>query len=324
FFAPLVLFLAALHSKAGSLRGWVRFVLGVVAVMGPTTWWDSLRWHIRPSYLERSLITCGGLALVEPSKLGERAADWANVLGYITASLPLNLLLLVGLPCLLAYDLRRRGNRESILDLGLAAFVVIFLLAHWLLSFSVWDRYLLGIVPLLAMLMARVILLVTKRAMGRDFAGHVAALLLIACLAVPAWRAAHSGYPIGGDHWAYEGIDQVTNYFREEVSAGSVLYHRWLGWHYSFYMFDLPLDLRWYDSPLRLAEDTSREADARRYIVFPNWKSEAGVRAALAEEGMALHPLRQIHRRDGSLAFTIYKIEAVLHLELQDRRFMLK
>lgn len=311
FFAPLVIFLNALHSKAASAKGWMRFVFGVLVVMGPTTWWDSLRWHIRPSYLERSLTTYGGLAIVEPSKLGERLMDWANVLSYVTASTPLNLLLLIGLPVLLAYDLRHKEDRKATLDLALGAFVACFLLAHWLLNFNVWDRYLLGIVPLLAMLIARTLLLAVERTIGGNFAGPIAILLLIVCLTMPAWRAAHSGYPIGGDHWAYEGIDQVANYFREEAPAGSILYHRWLGWHYSFYLFDFPLDLRWYNSPSKLAEEASQEADSRRYIVFPSWKSEAGVQSALAEEELALYPLHQLHRRDGSLSFTIYEIEEV-------------
>ncbi len=308
-FAPLVIFLIALNPKARSSKGWMRFALGISAAMGPTTWWDSLRWHIRPSYLDRSLTTCGGLALVDPSKLGERLLGWAKVLGYVTASLPLNLLFLLGFPLLLIYDLHR--NKAGLLDLPLGAFVLLFLLVHWLLSFEVWDRYLLGIVPLLAMLMARVALVAIKQVSGGEAAGHMAALLLIACLAAPAWKAAHSEYPIGGDHWAYDGIDQVSFYFREKVPPGSVLYHHWLGWHYSFYMFGLPLDLRWYDSPSKLAEDASQKADVRRYIVFPSWKSETEVRAALAEKGLVLQPLYQTYRRDGSVSFAIYEITKV-------------
>ena len=83
----------------------------------------SLRWRLQPNYFEQSLISYGGLAWADPTQLVERLGDWAEILHYITASPVLNILLLVGLPCLLLYDLapplpppklgRRKGGRAS-------------------------------------------------------------------------------------------------------------------------------------------------------------------------------------------------------------------
>ena len=138
-------------------------------------------------------------------------------------------------------------------------------------------------------------------------------LLVIVLLAVtmtgPAWTAAQSRYPIGGDHGAYDGIVAVADYFRKHVPAGSVLHHHWLGWHYSFYMFDFPLFFRWYPSPDALAQNASQVDDVQRYIVFPSGKPAAEVRDALTVAGLTLHPVYWTYRRDGSTSFTVYQIE---------------
>jgi len=316
----------------GGLRGGLReglfFALGFLAVMAPVAWWDSLRWQLQPNYFEQSLISYGGLALLDPAQLVERLGDWAEILHYITASPFLNILLLGGLPCLLLYDLGwRRGEPAIFFDAAFWAFVILFLLGHWVLSFNLWDRYLLGLVPFLLILLARVIWLASE-ALAHflsplrgwlDFAtsGHKRpplqvfslAALLVATLAGPALEAARSGYPIGGDHGAYDGIEAVADYFRDRVPAGSFLYHHWLGWHYSIYMFDFPLVLRWYPSPEELAEDARRVDNAHRYIVFPSGKLTAEVRDALAEEGLTLRRVYWTYRRDGSISLTVYRIE---------------
>jgi len=422
------------------------FTLGFLAVMAPVAWWDSLRWKLQPNYFEQSLISYGGLGLVDPARLVERLGDWAEMLHYITASPVLNLLLLIGLPCLLLYDLlwRRGGPATSWLapistgstagvraqarlraalrlhsvqlrpsamytraffDVVLLAFVILFLLGHWLLSFNIWDRYLLGLVPFLLILLARVIWLasgalahllpcprsapegvapqpgwaslasrlheaissvcchcgwseaissrlgdcfvtsfllrnlgVTRlpksrrlRKSARQFLpptdgamrhGRLAmaqrqsslrllviAVFLVVTLARPALTAAQSGYPSGGDHGAYDGIEAVATYFRDHVPAGSILYHHWLGWHYSFYMFDFPLVFRWYASPAKLADDARQVEDIQRYIVFPNGTTITAVEDALAEAGLELHRVCWTYGRDGSTSFTVYRIE---------------
>jgi predicted small integral membrane protein len=346
------------------------FALGFMAVMAPVAWWDSLRWRLQPNYFEQSLISYGGLAFVNPAQLVERLGDWAEILHYVTASPFLNILLLVGLLCLLLYDLGWRGfpqlvdlleqeispdvnvraerakpyglkssprrglcpfstgvQPRAFFDVILSAFIILFLLGHWVLSFNVWDRYLLGLVPLLLTLLARVLWLASEalasihpslpgRGRGRVGSGQwtrfpvlLAIVLLVTTLARPALTAAQSGYPIGGDHGAYDGIEAVAGYFRDRVPAGSILYHHWLGWHYSFYIFDFPLILRWYPSPEGLAEDARQVDDAQRYIVFPDGKLTAEVKDVLAEAGLTLCRVYWTYRRDGSISFTVYRIE---------------
>jgi hypothetical protein len=358
--APTTWFLSVLTREG------LFFALGFMAVMAPVTWWDSLRWRLQPNYFEQSLITYGGLAFVDLAQLIERLGDWAEILHYVTASPFLNILLLVGLPCLLLYGLGWRGfpqlarllgrglrpdvnvraerakpyglkssprrglcpfstgvHPRAFFDVVLSAFVVLFLLGHWVLSFNVWDRYLLGLAPFLLILLARMLWLASRtlanihrslagRGRGRvDFRKRVllVAVVLAATLAGPALTAARSGYPIGGDHGAYDGIEAVADYFRDRVPAGSVLYHHWLGWHYSFYMFDFPLGFRWYPAPEGLAEDVRQVDDAQCYIVFPSGRITTEVEDALAEAGLELRSVYSAYGRDGSISFTVYRIE---------------
>ncbi len=57
--------------------------LGVVLILAPVTWWDSLRWATRPSFWDRSLTTYGGLTLAPLAQWPQRAGEWGTVLGYL-------------------------------------------------------------------------------------------------------------------------------------------------------------------------------------------------------------------------------------------------
>ncbi len=56
-------------------------VLGFLVVFGPVTWWDSLRWHNRPSYWDQSLQTYGGIVLLPAAEWPGRAVQWAEQAG---------------------------------------------------------------------------------------------------------------------------------------------------------------------------------------------------------------------------------------------------
>jgi len=320
-FAPLVLAGGAAFWVSGSkFRVWrelAAFGAGFALPMAAVTLWDAQRWHVQPSYFEKGLTSYGGLMLAPFAEWGKRCGEWLVWLRYVTASPVLNLVLLVGVPLLLWASRREvRTSPAARFDFVLAGFVILYLLAHWLLTFNVWDRYLLGLVPLLAMLLGRVVWLAGRllsgvgvgRAASPAYKISATALVVI-LLAHPAWQAAHSGYPVGGDHWAYDGIDAVADYLREEMPPGSALYHRYLGWHYLFYLFDVPVDLRWYSSPSRLAQDAQHKSDVPRYVALPGWKPRLPVQAALRRVGLTLRPLFRTVRADGTMSFTVYRIE---------------
>jgi len=293
------------------------FGVGFALPMAVVTLWDAQRWSVQPSYFEKGLTSYGVLRLASGAEWGKRFSEWLGWLHYITASPALNLALLVGIPLLLWISWREmRSSSAARFDFVLAGYVVLYLLVHWLLTFNVWDRYLLGLVPLLSMLLGRMMRQVASLLYGvvrqratSPLYGIVVVMLVVILLARPAWLAAHSGYPVGGDHWAYVGIDAVADYLRAEMPPGSVLYHHYLGWHYLFYLFDAPVNLRWYNSPSRLAEDAQQMSDVPRYVVLPGWEPRLPVQAALRRVGLALHPLFRTVRTDGTVSFTVYRIE---------------
>jgi hypothetical protein len=117
-----------------------------------------------------------------------------------------------------------------------------------------------------------------------------------------------SRFPIGGDHGAYQGIEQVVGYFKA-VPADTTLYHRWLGWHWRFYLWGSPYDFRAWTSPADLATQATARPRTRRYVVFPSWCSPTEARLALAEAGLTLREVQRAFRDDGSVSFIVYRIE---------------
>jgi len=334
--------------RAYVLNDGPHFILGFLAAVVPAILWDLARSQ-RPGFLQQSALSYGGLAWVAPSQWLERGQRWVDLLWYVTASRPLNFLLVIGVPLLLLYGLLwRRRERETLLDITLSSFGLLFLALHLVLDFQVWDRYLLGLVPVVLLLLARVlwragdglaalasvgwVQLSSLLPPGRGTAGMeveitstplaigergsrrlplqaiATAVFLAATLYRPAQDAANSRFPIGGDQGAYQGIETVADYFRGNVGAGATLYQRWLGWHLAFYMFNYPYDFQWYDSPQQLA-DHAAQVTGPRYLVAPSWKSVAEERVALGERGLSLHTVYQTYRHDGSVSFSVHRVE---------------
>jgi hypothetical protein len=62
-------------------------------------------------------------------------------------------------------------------------------------------------------------------------------------------------------------------------------------------------------SPEDLAAQASARPGARRYIVFPSWRSATEARLALRQRGLVLREVFRTFRRDGSVSFIVYRIE---------------
>jgi hypothetical protein len=229
--------------------------------------------------------------------------------------------------------LSRQDRPSAWADGVLLAFGLAFLAGHCVVAFQVWDRYLLGLIPLLALLLARVLLLpwglleipfekpcpegskdlsLREGSASLPLRLYLLYLLFVMSIMVftlqPIQDAAASRFPIGGDHSAYQGIEQVVAYLRT-VPADTTLYHRWLGWHWRFYLWGSPYDFRAWTSPADLVAQAAARPGARRYIVFPSWASSSEARLALAGAGLALREVQRAFRDDGSISFVVYRIE---------------
>jgi hypothetical protein len=297
---------------------WLLFALGFAVVLGGVIAWDQAR-EQRPGFFDQSVASYGGLGFASVPDLGHRALEWLRLMGYFWVSPWLSGLLLVLLGAwaitsavrMKRHRSSRTGQPSALASSSLLIFVVAFLLVHWLLDFETWDRYLLALLPLVALLVARAGVAVGKTLQASRWRAAYAACLtvaVLAALAAPVSSAARSGIPVGGDHGAYDGIDTMASYIRESLPPGSVLYDHWLGHHYRFYLYGAPLHIHWYPDLEDLALDAALYVREPRYIALPSWHDSSDTVAALAAAGVALRPAYQALRRDGTVSFRLFQL----------------
>ena len=322
----------------------LRFLLAILVTLLPVFLWDFAR-NQSPGFWQLSLINYGGLDTAS-SNFGKRWWEFVELLKYGTASPILNLIFIVGLPLRLAYGLwPHRSTSHSqiskindddfsptplapysvapmITDWIFTLFTLAFLLAHIILSFQVWDRYLLGLIPILALLLARILLL-PWAILKQHWLGHqpkflpVASLitglalvyLLTLTLAHPVQDAANARYPLGSHSHALSGIEQIVAYLQGNTNAGTTLYHHWLGYHYRFYLYDTPLRLHWSPDSGDLIHDATIYRREPRYIGFASWRDSQAIESALAAAGIELAPVHESTRRDGTESFRLYELK---------------
>ncbi len=319
---PLTVLLQVLNLRSliANRRRWPSFFVNCFLVMALVFAWDAVRIaQGAESFLGLGVTGYGGLRFIWPQELGTRLGEWVELARYLFVSPVANGALMLGLPMLVWHALTRaRRTREGLVDLLLASFLLAFSFLHWLWAFPIWDRYLLPLVPILAILLGRFVALSARFICCRI--GHwslvirrslfaVCYLSFVILLALPAWNAAHSHYPVGGDHGAYDGIDRIATFLNERPE-GTVVYQHWLGWVYNYYLFGGPISLAHWPTPAWLARDVQAfGAGPPRYITFPSWESSARVERALAEVGYGLKPVLATTRRDGTPSFTLYQIQ---------------
>ena len=120
--------------------------------------------------------------------------------------------------------------------------------------------------------------------------------------------ASRSGYPIGGDHGANDGIEQVAGYLKG-LPSGTVLYDHWLAWQLGYYLGDGFAYLAYFDTPAALADDLRVFAGQDdRYVIFPARESPDKVIDAIGQVGYTLTPAFATQDRFGQTSFTIYQI----------------
>jgi hypothetical protein len=312
-------------------------------VIIPAAIWDFNR--SQPSaFFQQSARNYGGLQL-DFAGFFERWQGFVNLLFYATASPMLNLIFIIGCPLLLAVGVWQKTSEVYLTsfrpgcdrlktdvdtqtmskprrseepapntrtDWTLALYCIVFLLIHAALSFQVWDRYLLGLIPFLAMLMARVLTIpwrVWPKSSTRRLFHFVYGLALIGLLATtmlpPVRNAVRAHYPLGSNSDALQGIEQITAYLQRNEGANTTLYHQWLGTHWRFYLWNYPYDLQFWDSPQMLSE----KVQSGHLIAFPTWHSDTEVRLALFEAGFTLTELTRAYAANGAPSVILYRIE---------------
>ncbi len=298
-----------------SLYPSIKFVMGFAIIAACVLLWDRARGGL-PFWVQQT-INYGGIRVIYPSELGPRLTGWLDFLPYFFGPM-VGLLGLIGLTILLYHDLTHEARtRAAWIDLWLLAYTIGFFAFHWFLAFPVWDRYFLILVPIIALLLGRSLYqitrsvsscrLVTKFARLSIFPALFLSIIFLAALPFGV-VAARSGYPIGGDHGADDGIDQVAAYLKA-LPSGTVVYDHWLAWELGYYMGDGFAYLAYFDTPAALADDVHVFGGRdKRYVIFPARESPAKVIDAIGQIGYTLKPVFTTLDRFGQISFTIYQI----------------
>lgn len=276
------------------MRALVAWGIGLALPWGLTTWWDSARWAIRPGYWDQSVLSYGGLTWASVAEWPERLLDWLSWARYLAGGWTTGLAFVAGVIGLMVAQAAKRFRLVNALW---AVWMTGYLGMHVVLRFSIWDRYLLPLAAPTALLEAQIVRLgytLSGSSRIKKWPGLVAVLIALAV----GGRAAFNGYPVGGEHWAYQGIDRVTAYLKAHAAPDAVLYHHWLRWHYTYYLHGTDFELRWWRDGAHLRQEAARTDPAReQYIVLPDWRP-----LDPAIEGIRFEPILQAER------LTLYRV----------------
>jgi hypothetical protein len=289
------------------------FLLGLGLIVVPIFYWDSLRWAVAPSPWDLGAANVGGVALLPPDEWPARAAAWGELAWYLLASPWVWAIYAFVLAAAILQAARRRAPARAWLPaLLLAAWAGGCLFLHIATNVQVWDRYLLPLTVPLALLGGWVGWTATSRRWhflevalpGGGTSWRWPLVILVALTLPPAWQAAQGQLPIGGDHGDYAGLNEAL----AAVNApGALLFHRELGWHARFALFDAvrsgDVQLRYYPSSIYLADSAAKFPHKQRFVIAPDWSPLPDLPMQLAMRGLqAEAALRAGH-------FTVYRID---------------
>lgn len=233
----------------------------------------------------------GGLRPIWSWELWPRGAAWGALGQTLFGSLGLTWLF-AGLTALLAGRALVR-SRGAVADLLLILWGSGYVLLHWFLAIPIWDRYLLPLLPLTAVLLAREISLVMCMVgRGRRTAVWLGGFALVLAMLPSASRAWQATFPVGGQITADEGAQAVAALLTD-APYGTVLYDHWYSWQWGYLFFDSTVYVNWFPDPDTLLEDLAvfgRDGHLR-YIALPPTAVAEPVRQALLQAGWQLDPL---------------------------------
>lgn len=239
YYAPLVIALGwALYGL--NVRRLVKLAAPVGIGVLLLSAWDAARGQTTTLFaLAAANNTPAGI--VSAAEIAPRLGAWID-LGRLMLGTPTFLLIGAAALAVIARSLRMARLTTTVIDALLAVYVLAYLAAHVLIGFNLYDRYLLPLLPPLAVLGARGgiwlwawLSRVLPRQEGDLIVGVIALIFVVG-----GWNAAEGAVNVGGDggngrRGVYTGIEEAAAFLNAKP-LGAILYDRWLGWELGYYL----------------------------------------------------------------------------------------
>lgn len=193
--------------------------------------------------------------------------------------------------------LKGKPDRSKTVDRLLLIFILGYGLFHWLWAIPVWDRYLLPLLPLLALLLARaygdLLAHLPPAASILQFRG---AFIVLALLFISAsWSARNGRYPLGSFPQADQGAAAEIATALADAPYGTVLYDHWFSWQWRYHLFDKRVFVSWFPYGEALATDLAAfgQDGSPRYLALPNTAVAQPIIRTVQNAGFALTSIAQ-------------------------------
>ncbi len=321
FYGPLVLGVILAMSYVGgvgkrhSLQRVLMFTVGLLLVVAPILYWDSLRWTVAPSPWDLGAQHYAALSVLRPQQWLSSIGAWARQLWYLAASWLawLSYGVLVVLALLVGWtrstdSVQGRTKRTNFVGVLIPVWALGFLLLHVITTIQPWDRYLLPLASMLALAagwaFSRLSFMLPQRI------SVLMGILFVLTLVLPAHSAAQGRLPIGADHGDLAGLTQAIRAVEALNEAPYVLYHRELGSQFRYYTHEAvrgtdqtAVLLRWYPSETYLANNASNAGGSRRFLIEPDWAPNRNLHAHLQMRGLTMINLGRYGK------FTVWEIK---------------
>lgn len=307
YFLPLLVMLVLLytsHNPRQISASLLRLISPLLLMLALLWVWDALR-ESSPSFFTLASANNDPRRLIRSDEVLSRLIAWLGH-GRFMLGAPTTILALFIPFAVLSSVSKAPRQRPASVDLLLLTYVLGYIFVHWLVAFNVYDRYLLIILPIWAILSARSALWVwrTLRQWIQSpelvvLAGAV--LLSMLTSASAATNLSERGYNV--EPIANRGIIGAAQYL-DELPVATIIYNRWLGWELGYY---LPAwsdkRLVYYPTPQTLAQGAAQNAEiAPRYLIAPSAQPLDVWLFALAEQNFFAEV---VYQREGILIYRL-------------------
>jgi len=181
-------------------------------------------------------------------------------------------------------------------DRLLLIFILGYGLFHWLWAIPVWDRYLLPLLPFLALLLARaygeLLAQLPLAAPILQFRGAWVVLLLL--FVSVSWSARNGRYPLGSFPEADQGAADIAAALAD-APYGTVLYDHWFSWQWRYHLFDKRVFVSWFPHGDALTTDLAAfgQDGSPRYLALPTTAVAQPIIRTVQNAGFDLNPIAQ-------------------------------